>query len=76
MTLSERLRDYPEGSIDTSGSLWERCLEAADALDAQEKRIKELEGAARNLVRECERIPFQNNMEFSFAVDRAREVLK
>lgn len=42
MTLQERLRDrepcYPNRPLE---------LEAADALDAQEKRIRELEGALR-----------------------------
>ena len=56
MTLQERLRGYnpPDRTIDSQRQIAVDIHEAADALDAQEKRIKELEEALRACVDDLE----------------------
>ena len=53
MTLQERLRGYnpPDRTIDSQRQIAVDIHEAADALDAKDARIKELEGALREIAR-------------------------
>ena len=52
MKLSERLRDYTRHVTDGAKADLLEAANAVDALDAQEKRIKALEGALRKVVDE------------------------
>ena len=80
MTLQERLRDFD--AYFKPGARAALAEKAADALDAKDRRIAELEGALRAIIDWHDRPP-SSNVRFSALadqldelVDRAREVLK
>ena len=86
MTLQERLRAHKNGV--TNSATWDFIAdEAADALDAQDKRIKELEGAlcaAGLALGDIKNYPHKTNCVSDWAKEaidvinrvRAREALK
>lgn len=90
MTLSERLRApkawmawHDLGAVTIAGDPIpamdhdsQAPREAADALDAKDARIKELEGALRGLLSSLSLHDEEGLMEHAEPVERAREALK